>query len=438
MKINAVNKNDDNTAQIIIEIDAENFEKVLEKSYRKRRGSINVPGFRRGKAPRKIIEHMYGSAAFHEDAIETLAPEAFQFAVEQESLQTIGRPSLEDVNVSDEKTLTLTIKTALYPVVTLGTYKGITAPKAAIDVPEADIDAELATLQKRNARIVSVERAAALGDTTVIDFEGFIDETAFPGGKGEGHELLLGSDSFIPGFEEQLVGITADEEREVNVTFPEEYTPELAGKAAVFKVKCHEVKEQILPDLDDEFAKDISEFDTLDEVRADTRERLTKEREDDVKKRFESAVIEAAVESMTVTIPEVMIEDAINDKLREFFYSISSQGMEPEKYLQATGMDIDSLRQNARPAAEAQVKSELLFGAIVEAEDFSVTDEDIEAEYARLSEQYEMELDKLKESRPAEFITESIKRKRAVDLVIDSAIATEETDSDTNVDTAAE
>jgi len=421
MKVNGVNPKEKSTAQLIVEVPASVFEEALEKVYRKNRGGIMVPGFRKGKAPRKIIERMYGNSVFYEDAINDIAPDAFDHAVEAEGLKSVGRPSVEDVDIADDKTLTLTFITAIYPTVTLGAYKGLAAEKVLETVKKKDIDAELEMLQKRNARVQSVERKAKNGDTAVIDFEGFLAGVAFEGGKGEGHELVLGSDSFIPGFEVQVVGMKAGDEKEINVTFPEEYTPELAGKDVVFQVKCQAVKEQILPELDDEFAKDVSEFDTLEAYKKDIKARLTKERAEKADSAFQEAIMKQAVENMTAEIPDAMVEQALDGMMRDFYYSISSQGMDPGQYLQMMGMDMDGFRAGSRATALARIQTGLLLDAVAEAEAIAIEATEIEAEYARLAEQYDKDAETLKKSIPVEELTGDLKRKKASDMIYDSA-----------------
>ncbi|MCL2562753.1 MAG: trigger factor [Oscillospiraceae bacterium] len=423
MKVTGVNPKEKSTMEIIVEVPAAVFEAALEKTYRKNRGGIMVPGFRKGKAPRKIIERMYGTSVFYEDAINDIAPDAFEHAVEAEGIKTVGRPSVDDVDIKDDKALTLTFVTAIYPTVVLGEYKGLSAEKTAQSVLKKDIDAELETLQKRNARIQAVARKAKNGDTAVIDFEGFLNGVPFEGGAGAGYELLLGSDSFVPGFEAQVVGMKAGDEREINITFPEDYAAELAGKDVIFKVTCVEVKEQILPELDDEFAKDVSEFDTLEEYKKDIKARLTKERTEKADEEFQEAIMKQAVENMTVEIPAAMVDQALDGMMRDFYYSISSQGMDPEQYLQMMGMDMNGFREGSRATALARVQTGLLLDAVVEAEAIAVEEAEIEAEYARLAEQYGQEAEALKKSVSAEDLTGDIKRKKAGDVIHSTATA---------------
>jgi len=421
MKVNGVNQKENSTVEIIVEVDAGAFEGALEKAYKKMRKRIAVPGFRHGKAPRKMIERMYGQSVFFEEAVNIVAPDTFEAAVEEQKLKTVGQASLADVDISDEQVLTLTFLTGIYPEVVLGTYKGLSAEKSVESVKKKDIDGELEMLQKRNARAASVKRKAKKGDTAVIDFEGFLDGVAFEGGKAEGHELILGSGNFVPGFEEQVIGMKAGEEKEINITFPEAYAEGLAGKDVVFKVKCQEVKEKVLPDLDDEFAKDVSEFDTLEDYKKSIKERLTTERADKAEEQFKEAVMKQAVESMTVEVPDAMVDQALDGMMRDFYYSISSQGMDPEQYLGMMGMDVNGFREASRKSAEARVLTGLLLEAVAEAEQIAVEEAELEAEYARMSEQYGQEIDQIKKMVGVEGLTDDIRRKKAADLITDSA-----------------
>ena len=423
MKVQGVNQKEKSTVEVVVEVPASVFEAALEQSYRKNRGGLAVPGFRKGKAPRRIIERMYGDSVFYEDAINATAPDAFQHAVETEGLKAVGTPSLNDVDVSETKDLTLTFITGVYPVVTLGAYKGLSGEKNIEKVAKEDVDRELESLQKRNARIQAVERAAKDGDTAVIDFEGFLDGVPFAGGKGEGHELILGSRSFVPGFEEQVVGMKPGDEREVKITFPMDYAEELAGKDVVFAVKCQEVKERILPELDDEFAKDVSEFDTLAAYRADIEARLTREREENADKQFKDAVLKQATENMEADVPEAMVEQALDGMMRDFYYSVRAQGMDPGQYLQMMGMDVEGFREGSRGTALQRIRTGLLLDAIAEAEAIAVEMAEIEAEYDRLSEQYKQEKEAIQKALSAEDLTSDLKRKKASDLIYDSAKA---------------
>lgn len=424
MTIKSCERNDNSTAKLVIEIDKETFEQNIEKAYRQARGKIFVPGFRKGKAPRKVVEGMYGASVFYEDAINLLFPETFKEAVESEKLDAIGNPSVTAVDTTDG-VLTLTVETDVYPTVTLGQYKGLEVPKAEATLTDAEVDAEIERLRERNARITTVERPAQLGDTVVIDFEGFKDGVPFEGGKGEGHSLKLGSGSFIPGFEDQLVGCSAGEEKTVEVVFPENYgASELAGQPATFQCKVHEVKETVKPALDDEFAKDVSEFDTLDELVADTRKKLTEQREKSVDEAFRNAVLSAAAQNVTVTVPHTMIENSLDNMMQNFQYQLSMSGMTLKDYMQMLGMNEQSLRQNMAASAEARVRSELMLEEVVKAENIQVSDEEVAARYDEMAKQSGMELDKLKEMVSEENVKNDVAVNHAIELIVSSAVPT--------------
>ena len=322
MIVKNVEKKENNTALLQVEVDAESFEKAVNSAYKKLKGSIYVAGFRKGKAPRVVIEGMYGSDIFHDEAVQILAPEAFEYAVEQEKLDTVGVPSIADYNVDDAKALTITFHTELYPVVTLGQYKGLEGVYSVTEVTDEDVDKELADERKRNARYEDVDRPVQKGDSIVFDFEGFVDGVPFEGGKAENYSLEVGSGAFIPGFEDQLVGMEAEKDGEVHVTFPEQYAENLAGKDATFKVKIHAIREPQLPELDDEFAKDVSEFDTLDEYKADIRKNLTEARAADAERNFKTEIMNKALDNMSVTIPESMIAEKTDEFLRNYADSL--------------------------------------------------------------------------------------------------------------------
>lgn len=424
MTVKSCEKNENSTAKLIIEIEKDVFEQNIDKAYRQAKKQIYVPGFRKGKAPRKIIEGMYGASVFYEDAINLLFPEAFSAAIEAEKLDAIGNPSVTAVDTTDG-VLTLTVETDLFPTVTLGQYKGLEVPKAAVELADAEVDAEIERLRERNARSVTVERPAELGDTVVIDFEGFIDGVAFEGGKGESYSLKLGSNSFIPGFEDQLVGCSAEEEKAVEVTFPETYgAKELAGKPATFQCKVHEVKETQKPELDDEFAKDVSEFDTLDELVADTRKKLTESREKSVEDAFRNAVLSKAAENVQVAIPQTMVESSLDTMVQNFQYQLSMSGMTLKDYMQMLGMNEQSLRASMTESATMRVRSELMLEEVVKAEGIEVTDEDIAARYQEMAEQSGMELDQVKSMVSEADVKNDVAVSRASDLIVSSAVPT--------------
>ena len=425
MIVKNVEKKENNTATFEVEIDSAAFEAAVNRAYLKNRKQIAVPGFRKGKAPRMVIEGMYGKDVFYEDAVNDIAPEALAFAVEQEKLDTVGRPTIKDMNVSDEKELTLSFEVALYPEVTLGEYKGLEVVREKSDVSDEEVDAEVQRVLKRNARIMTAERAAAMGDTAVIDFEGFMDGSPFDGGKGENYSLVLGSHSFIPGFEEQVVGMSAGEEKDVNVTFPEDYHEGLSGKDAVFHVKCHEVKESILPELDDEFAKDVSEFDTLAEYRESLRKNLQETREKNVERNFREAVLEKAAENITVEIPDAMVEEQHEIMINDYANSLMNQGIELEQYIAMMGMDMDTFRMNTRPSAARQLRVNLMLDAVAKAEGFEVTEEDIETELQKMADAYKLKLEDVKAAVPVENLRKDILERKAADLICENAVPTE-------------
>ena len=422
MNVKSVEK-ENGKAKVVVEIDKPEFEQALNKAYAKCRKDIMLPGFRKGKAPRKMVESMYGATVFYEDAVNEIFPEIYTTAIVDQQLKAVGSPSVSNMDTPDEGGVVLTIETELYPEVTLGQYKGIEVPKREVKVEESEVDAELSRMAERNARIETVDRAAQMGDTVVIDFEGFEGGKPFQGGKAEDYSLTLGSGSFIPGFEEALVGAVAGEERDVNVTFPENYAKELAGKPAVFKCKVHEVKESIKPELDDEFAKDVSEFDTLDALKNDIRERFTKSREEQNERAFESSAVQLAAANMTCNVPACMIDEQVAHQIEQFAYQLQSQGMKMEDYTKMIGGDLSSLRQSMRPMAEQTVRSDILLSEIARAENLEVTDEEVEEELKKLAEQYQMELDKVKAAVDTAAVKSDLMGKKAAKIITDNAVA---------------
>mgnify|MGYP002529082409 CR=1 FL=1 len=422
MNVKSVEK-ENGKAKVVVEIDKPEFEQALNKAYAKCRKDIMLPGFRKGKAPRKMVESMYGATVFYEDAVNEIFPEIYTTAIVDQQLKAVGSPSVSNMDTPDEGGVVLTIETELYPEVTLGQYKGIEVPKREVKVEESEVDAELSRMAERNARIETVDRAAQMGDTVVIDFEGFEGGKPFQGGKAEDYSLTLGSGSFIPGFEEALVGAVAGEERDVNVTFPENYAKELAGKPAVFKCKVHEVKESIKPELDDEFAKDVSEFDTLDALKNDIRARFTKSREEQNERAFESSAVQLAAANMTCNVPACMIDEQVDHQIEQFAYQLQSQGMKMEDYTKMIGGDLSSLRQSMRPMAEQTVRSDILLSEIARAENLEVTDEEVEEELKKLAEQYQMELDKVKAAVDTAAVKSDLMGKKAAKIITDNAVA---------------
>ena len=438
MNVKSVEK-ENGKAKVVVEIDKAEFEQALNKAYAKCRKDIMLPGFRKGKAPRKMVESMYGATVFYEDAVNEIFPDIYTKAIVEQELKAVGSPSVSNMDTPDEGGVVLTIETELYPEVTLGQYKGLEVPKREVKVEESEVDAEVNRMAERNARIETVDRAAANGDTVVIDFEGFVDDKPFQGGKAEDYSLTLGSGSFIPGFEDALVGAVAGEERDVNVTFPEDYSAkELAGKPAVFKCKVHEVKESIKPELDDEFAKDVSEFDTLDALKDDIRTRFTKSREEQNERAFESAAVQMAAANMTCNIPACMIDEQVDHQIEQFAYQLQSQGMKMEDYVKMVGGDLSSLRASMRPMAEQTVRSDILLSEIAHAENLEVTDEEVEEELKKLAEQYQMELDKVKAAVDTAAVKSDLMGRKAAMLITDSAVAVAPTEEKKEDDATSE
>ena len=421
MNVKSVEKQEKSAVELVIEIGGEEFEAAVQKAYLKQRNKINVPGFRKGKAPRKIIEGMFGSGVFYEDAINELYPKAYADAVEQEKLDVVSWPNVEVLEAGKDG-LTFKATVTIRPEVKLGEYKGLTAEKEEVKITDEDIDNELKPYINRASRMVTVEREAQNGDTVVIDFEGFKDGVPFDGGKAEGHSLELGSGAFIPGFEDQLVGTKAGDEKDVNVTFPEEYhAEELAGAPVVFKVKVHEVKEKQLPTVDDEFAKDVSEFDTLEAFKKDLADKLTERREAQAKRAFEAAIMEQVMDNMEVEIPDAMVAYETDQMVEDMARRIQAQGIPFEQYMAMTGMTIDIVRSQAAAAAMERVRRDLALGAVVAAENIEISDEDLEAEYKRLADEYHMELDQVKAAAPAEDVKKGLAIQKAEQVIYDSA-----------------
>ena len=426
MNYTSCEKKEKSTVEIVIAVDAEELNTAVDGAFRKNRNSISVPGFRRGKAPRKIIEKMYGASIFHGDAVEILAPQVISFAMKESEVKIVSFPQVKDVDFKDgAEGADFTILAAVYPEVTLGEYKGLSAVKPAAEVADSEIDSELAGMQLRNARIEKTERPAINGDTAVIDYEGFVDGEAFEGGKGENYELVLGSNSFIPGFEEKIHGMQTGEERDLDLVFPEQYAEKLAGKPVVFKVKLNELREKILPDLDDEFAKDVSEFDTLDEYKASIREKLLTAKEAEANARFENALMEKLILSFEADIPDAMIEDQLDNAMNNFSSQITAYGMEPSAYLKMMNTTPAAFRENMRGQSENQVKTSLALYKIAELEGIEVSEEDIENEYQDAAEKYGMEVEDLKDRMTSDDVSMDIKLRRAAKIVTDNAIAEE-------------
>ena len=422
MNVKSIERNG-NEATIVVEIDKELMESGVNKAYMKARKSIHIPGFRPGKAPRKMIESMYGAHVFYDDGLEEIFPEVYDFAVLKQDLKAIGRPNLTDMQISEENIVTLTLTTEVYPEVTLGQYKGLEVEKAEATVTDAQVEAELNRMQQNVASTETAEKAAEMGDTANIDFEGFDAGVPFAGGKGENFDLKLGSGQFVPGFEEQVVGMTAGEEKDINITFPEDYAAELAGKAVVFHVKLNKVTVTTLPELDDEFAKDVSEFETLEELKADIRAKALEAAEKQLQSAFENAAIEKAAENTTVDMPKALVESELDTQMERFAYQLQMSGYSMEQYAQMMGGDLNTMRNAFRPQAEKQAKISVTLEKIVEVEGLEVTEAEIEAECETLAKQYELEVAKIKEMVPMNELTESLKVRKATKVIVDSAVA---------------
>lgn len=423
MKVNSVEKNGNN-ATVVVEIDKELMESGINKAYLKARKNIMVPGFRKGKASRKMIESLYGAHVFYEDGLEEIFPEVYDFSVaKQEGLKAIGRPNLTDMKINDDGTVTLTLTTEVYPEVTLGQYKGLEVEKAEATVTDEQVEAELNRMAENVASTETVDGPAQMGNTANIDFEGFEDGVPFEGGKGENHDLKLGSGSFVPGFEEQIVGMSAGEEKDINITFPENYHADLAGKAVVFHVKVNKVTETVVPAMDDEFAKDVSEFDTLDALKADIRAKAMERAQKNVQNEFETACIAKAAENTTVELPNALVERELDTQMERFAYQLQMGGYSMEQYAKMMGGDVKTMRNAFRPAAEKAAKESVTLEKIAEVENIAVTDEEIAAEIESLAKQYDLTVEKVKEMVPAEELTESLKTRKAVQVIVDSAVA---------------
>ena len=428
-------KREDGKLSFQVLVDAESFEKAVNQAYLKAKKNIYVPGFRKGKAPRMVIEGMYGEKVFYDDAVEGIALDAFKAGMDEAKDRTVGDPAITAYNVNDDKTLAIDFETALYPEVTLGQYKGIEAEKDSDKVSAADVNKELESVRKRNARIVTVERKAKMGDTVNLDYDGYKDGVRFDGGKAEGHDLVLGSGSFVPGFEEQIVGMKAGDEKDIDITFPENYHEGLAGAAVVFKIKVNEVKESQLPALDDEFAKDVSEFDTLKEYKADIKKNLTADKKAAAENTFRNRVLSKAVENMTVNVPAAMIDERVNTVLNDYARNCAMQGLTLDQYFKMMGADEATFRAYIRPNAENEVKSELLLEKVAEVENIAVTPEEIEEEYQNAAKTYNVDVETVKKSVAAEMIERDLKMKKAVDLIAASGVAVEKAETEEKTET---
>ncbi len=422
-----VEKQEKNMAKLTIEVSAEKVEKAIQSAYQKERKHINIPGFRKGKAPRQLIEKMYGKEVFYNEALDNLLPTAYAEALEECEEEVVSRPKISIEQMESGKALIFTASVALKPEAILGEYKGVQVEKPVIEVLDAEIEAGITKEREANARTITVDdRAVMDGDMIILDYAGSVDGVPFEGGTATNQELTIGSKRFIPGFEEQLIGAAIDEEREIQVTFPEEYhAKDLAGKEAVFKCLIHEIKVKELPEVDDEFAQEVSEFDTLDAYKEDIKEKLFKDKEAEAKRAKEDAVIQKIIEGASMEIPDAMIDFQTEQMLEEFGQRIQMQGMSIEQYFQITGMTEENYKEQVKPRAKQNIESRLVLEAVAKAENLEATDEDLEAEMVRMADMYKMELDKVKEMM-GDFQKDEIKKdivlQKAIDLVTQAAV----------------
>ena len=427
MNLISCEKLEKSMVELQFSIDAETFKNAVAAAFKRESKKYAVPGFRKGKAPRAMIEKMYGADIFHYDAINDLFPEAYEAAVKEAGIDVVGRPEPEVVSMSEAEGATLKVKVAVKPEVTLGDYAGLNVTKKVKTVDESLVDAEIKRMQDRNGRLLTREGAAENGDTVDIDFEGFVDGVAFEGGKAEHYSLVLGSGSFIPGFEDQVIGHSAGEEFDVNVKFPEQYqAEELAGKDATFKIKLHEVKYKELPELDDDFAKDVSEYDTLDELKDSIRKNIEENNNKQADAQVENDLIEQVVNGMTVEVPEVMYEARVEELVQDFQYRIAQQGLKLEQYLQYMGMELDAFKAQFREQAEKQVKMRLAMEAIVAKEAIQATDEEFENEIKRIADAYKMEVEKVRSVVDEAAVKADLAVNKAIDFVKEKANVTVE------------
>ncbi|MDR3310541.1 MAG: trigger factor [Oscillospiraceae bacterium] len=431
MNVKSFEQKENNQAELVVEIETAAFNAAVDAVYKKSRGSISVPGFRKGKAPRKIIENLYGKNVFYSDALDEAAPAAWDFATKERDEKMVGYPSIEDVNVNEDLSAEITFVVDLYPEVKVGKYKGLSAPRPHDDVSEDDVTAEIDALRNRNASVEKTERPAEKGDTVVIDYDGYLDGVPFDGGHGEAHELTLGSNSFIVGFEEKLAGISAGEERDLDLKFPDAYhAEELAGKDVVFHVKANEVRAKLLPELDDEFAKDVSEFDTLGEYRADVRAKLQKERTAQADSAFESELLDIVSDGTEVEIPDSMIREETDRQLQRMSAQLTQYGITMQQYLQMSGSGEGAVRDSLKPQAEKQTKITLALSEIARLEGIEPTDDEIDALYAETAERYGTEIEEVRESVGRDNVIQDLKLRGAIKLIRESATATEPHDHD--------
>ncbi len=427
MSLKSSNKVDTNVWELEVSVDGDTFKDAVTKAYLKQRKNITIPGFRKGKAPRAFIEKYYGEGVFYEDALEAIYPDAVASAIEEAKLEPVDTPYDLEIPEMGNDGVTMKFKVTVKPEVELGEYKGLKATKKSTKVTADEVKVELARMQEQNSTVSDVDdRAVKKNDIVVIDFEGFVDGKAFEGGKAEKYELTIGSNQFIPGFEDQIIGHKIGDKFDVNVKFPEDYQADLASKDAVFKIKLHGIKVKEVPALDDEFAKDVSEFDTLDELKKDIKKQLEKRKNDDAENELHNTLLEEVAKGIKAEIPEAMIEKTIDDDVNEYSYRLQSQGLKLETYLKYTGMDMKGFREGFKERAETQVRLNLALEIIIEKEKIEVTEEDIEAEYKKYADAYNMDIDTIKKAVSAESLKPELASRKAIDLIVDSAVVTEE------------
>ena len=425
MNVKSCEKKEKSTYGLVVEVTPEEFDGAIEQAYKKNRSKIAVPGFRKGKAPRKIVENMYGANIFYEDAMDALLPAVFAHGTVESKLNTVGYPTLDNIDIADDKTVTVSFTVAVYPEVTIGEYKGIHAEKPVVEVTDNDIDTEIEKVRYQNARVETItDRPVINGDTVNLNYAGTLDGVAFEGGTAENYELKIGSNSFIPGFEEKMQGMMTGEERDLDLTFPAEYhAKELAGKDVVFHVKVNEIKSQVLPDADDEFVKDVSEFDTMAEYRDSIKAKVLETKESAAQSEFENNVMDKLVESVQGDIPDALVDQYVENQVQSMRNSLAQYGMELDMYLKMMNTTLDAFTANMRPNAEKNAKSMLALEKIAKLENFEITDEDLAAGYKEMAERYSMDEDTIREQVTDEMLTEDLKIRRATRLVMDSAVA---------------
>ncbi len=426
MLVKNVEKKDSKTASFQVEVDANEFDKAVTEAFNKNKSSISIPGFRKGKAPRAVVEGMYGSDVFYQDAIDALLAPAYEHGYDNCGLRIIGKPAVSNMDLSDDKVLTFTFDVELYPEVTLGEYKNLSAAKETFVITEEDVDGQINGVRKRNGRVIDLEREAQMGDTADIDFVGTLDGVAFDGGSAEGYELELGSNTFVPGFEEQIVGMNIGDVKDINITFPDDYTPEMAGKDVVFKVTLNGLSVTELPELDDDFVQDVSEFNTVEEYRADTRKDMERVMQEQMDAKWRTAIMTQACNNMTVEIPESMMEEKIDELIRSYAanFGLTDPKMTTDDIKNMMGLDEEAINATIRPAAEYQIKQELLLDAIATAENIEITDEELEDYIKGAAETVGVTADQIRQYFGEEYIKNEFKKEKASKIVIESAVET--------------